>query len=127
MKLYGNMSIKNNTLYIGGVSCTSLVKKYSTPLYVFDEDLIRENCKRYKTYFKVEENNNKVAYAGKAFLTLYMCNIIKEENLYLDVVSGGELFTAYKANFPMEKVLFHGNNKTIDEIKMGIDLKVGLL
>lgn len=56
-----------------------------------------------------------------------MCNIIKEENLYLDVVSGGELFTAYKANFPMEKVLFHGNNKTIDEIKMGIDLKVGLL
>ena len=127
MKLHGNMSIKNNTLYIGGVSCVDLVKQYSTPLYVFDEDLIRENCREYRRYFKVEENNNKVAYAGKAFLTLYMCNIINEENLCLDVVSGGELYTAHKANFPMENILFHGNNKTIDEIKMGIDLGVGRL
>lgn len=125
MKLHGNMSIKNNTLYIGGISCLDLANKYSTPLYVFDEDLIRENCREYRKYFKVEENNNKVAYAGKAFLTLYMCNLIKEENLCLDVVSGGELYTAHKANFPMENILFHGNNKTIDEIKMGIELGVG--
>ena len=125
MKLHGNMSIKNNTLYIGGISCVDLANKYSTPLYVFDEDLIRENCREYRKYFKVEENNNKVAYAGKAFLTLYMCNLIKEENLCLDVVSGGELYTAHKANFPMENILFHGNNKTIDEIKMGIELGVG--
>lgn len=125
MKLHGNMSIRNNTLYIGGISCIDLANKYLTPLYVFDEDLIRENCREYIKYFKVNENNNKVAYAGKAFLTLYMCNIIKEENLCLDVVSGGELYTAYKANFPMENILFHGNNKTIDEIKMGIDLGVG--
>ena len=125
MKLHGNMSIKNNTLYIGGISCVDLANKYSTPLYVFDEDLIRENCREYRKYFKVEENNNKVAYAGKAFLTLYMCNLIKEENLCLDVVSGGELYTAHKANFPMENILFHGNNKTIDEIKMGIELGFG--
>ena len=125
MKLHGNMSIKNNTLYIGGISCVDLANKYSTPLYVFDEDLIRENCREYRKYFKVEEDNNKVAYAGKAFLTLYMCNLIKEENLCLDVVSGGELYTAHKANFPMENILFHGNNKTIDEIKMGIELGVG--
>ncbi|SCI11196.1 diaminopimelate decarboxylase [Romboutsia sp. 1001713B170207_170306_H8] len=125
MKLHGNMSIRNNTLYIGGVSCTELVNKYSTPLYVFDEGLIRENCRKYNKYFKVEENKNKVAYAGKAFLTLYMCKIIKEENLCLDVVSGGELYTAHKAGFPMENVLFHGNNKTIDEINMGIELGVG--
>ncbi|QJA08661.1 diaminopimelate decarboxylase [Romboutsia sp. CE17] len=125
MKLHGNMSIKNNTLYIGGVSCIELAKKYSTPLYVYDENLIRSNCKEYKKYFRVKENGNKVAYAGKAFLPLYMCNIINEENLCLDVVSGGELYTAYKANFPMENILFHGNNKTIDEIKMGIELGVG--
>ncbi len=125
MKLHGNMSIKNNTLYIGGVSCVELAKKYSTPLYVYDENLIRSNCKEYKKYFRVKENGNKVAYAGKAFLPLYMCNIINEENLCLDVVSGGELYTAYKANFPMENILFHGNNKTIDEIKMGIELGVG--
>lgn len=125
MKLHGNMSIKNNTLYIGGVSCIELAKKYSTPLYVYDENLIRSNCKEYKKYFRVKENGNKVAYAGKAFLPLYMCNIINEENLCLDVVSGGELYTAHKANFPMENILFHGNNKTIDEIKMGIELGVG--
>lgn len=125
MKLHGNMLIKNNTLYIGGVSCVELAKKYSTPLYVYDENLIRSNCKEYKKYFRVKENGNKVAYAGKAFLPLYMCNIINEENLCLDVVSGGELYTAYKANFPMENILFHGNNKTIDEIKMGIKLGVG--
>ena len=126
MKLHGTMAIKYNTLYIGGVSTVELAKKYQTPLYVFDEELIRNNCKEYKKYFKVNENNNKIAYAGKAFLPKYMCNIINEEGLYLDVVSGGELYTAYKSNFPMERILFHGNNKTIDEIKMGVDLGVGV-
>lgn len=126
MKLHGTMEINDNTLYIGGVSTMDLAKKYDTPLYVFDEELIRNNCKEYNKYFKVEENNNKIAYAGKAFLPKYMCNLIDEEGLYLDVVSGGELYTAYKANFPMKKILFHGNNKTIDEIKMGVDLGVGV-
>ena len=126
MKLHGTMGINDNTLYIGGVSTMDLAKKYDTPLYVFDEELIRNNCKEYNKYFKVEENNNKIAYAGKAFLPKYMCNLIDEEGLYLDVVSGGELYTAYKANFPMKKILFHGNNKTIDEIKMGVDLGVGV-
>ena len=50
---------------------------------------------------------------------MYMCKLIKEENLYLDVVSGGELYTAHKADFPMEKILFHGNNKTVEEIANG--------
>lgn len=126
MKLHGTMGIKDNTLYIGGVNTLDLVKKYDTPLYVFDEALIRNNCIEYNKYFKVKENKNKIAYAGKAFLPKYMCNLIDEEGLYLDVVSGGELYTAYKANFPMEKILFHGNNKTIDEIKMGVDLNIGI-
>ncbi|MCG4734570.1 diaminopimelate decarboxylase, partial [Casaltella massiliensis] len=85
------------------------------PLYVFDEELVRNNCKEYIKHFKVTENKNRVAYADKAFLPMYMCKLIAEEGLYLDVVSGGELFTAHKSGFPMEKVLFHGNNKTIDE------------
>lgn len=125
MKLHGSMTVENNTLSIGGVSCLDLAQKYSTPLYVFDEELIRNNCREYVNYFKVNENKNKVAYAGKAFLPIYMCKLINEENLCLDVVSGGELYTAYKAGFPMENILFHGNNKTIDEIKLGIDLGVG--
>lgn len=126
MKLQGTMRIKDNILYIGGVNTLDLVKKYGTPLYVFDEELIRNNCREYNKYFKVKENNNKVAYAGKAFLPKYMCNLVDEEGLYLDVVSGGELYTAYKANFPMERILFHGNNKTLDEIKMGVDLNIGI-
>lgn len=125
MKLQGTMSVKGNELYVGGVSCKELRGKYKTPLYIFDEELVRNNCKEYIKYFKVNENNNRVAYAGKAFLPIYMCKLINEEGLYLDVVSGGELFTAYKSGFPMEKVLFHGNNKTIDEIEMGVEFGVG--
>ena len=125
MKLHGSMEIKNDDLYIGGVKTLDLVEKYKTPLYVFDEELIRNNCKEYVKSFKVNENGNKVAYAGKAFLTKYMCKIVKEEGLFLDVVSGGELYTAYKAGMPMENILFHGNNKTVDEVKLGIELGVG--
>ena len=125
MKLQGTMEIKDNVLHIGGVNTLDLVKKYKTPLYVFDEELIRNKCREYIKSFKVKENRNKVAYAGKAFLTKYMCKIVCEEGLCLDVVSGGELYTAYKAGMPMENILFHGNNKTVDEVKLGIELGVG--
>ena len=125
MKLQGTMEIKDNVLYIGGVSTLDLVKKYQTPLYVFDEELIRSKCREYIKSFKVKENGNKVAYAGKEFLTKYMCKLVCEEGLCLDVVSGGELYTAYKAGMPMENILFHGNNKTVDEVKLGIELGVG--
>ncbi|GFZ34033.1 diaminopimelate decarboxylase [Clostridium zeae] len=125
MKLFGSMNVDENVLSISGVRATELAEKYSTPLYVFDENLIRQNCREYYKGLKCEDRNNRVAYAGKAFLTLAMCRIIQDENLYLDVVSGGELFTAYKSGFPLEKVYFHGNNKTIDEIELGIDLGVG--
>ena len=125
MKLQGTMEIKDNVLHIGGVNTLDLVKKYKTPLYVFDEELIRSKCREYIKSFKVKENGNKVAYAGKAFLTKYMCKLVCEEGLCLDVVSGGELYTAYKAGMPMETILFHGNNKTVDEVKLGIELGVG--
>lgn len=125
MKLFGTMKVEDNELVVGGVKTTELVKEYGTPLYVMDEELIREYCSDYYKYFKCNENGNRVAYAGKAFLTLEMCRLIKEEGLYLDVVSGGELFTAYKAEFPLEKVMFHGNNKTLHEIELGVKLGVG--
>lgn len=125
MKLQGTMEIKDNVLHIGGVNTLDLVKKYKTPLYVFDEELIRSKCREYIKSFKVKENGNKVAYAGKAFLTKYMCKLVCEEGLCLDIVSGGELYTAYKAGMPMENILFHGNNKTVDEVKLGIELGVG--
>lgn len=125
MKLFGTMKVEDNQLVIGGAKTTDLVKEYGTPLYVFDEELIREYCRDYRNHFKCEENGNRVAYAGKAFLTVQMCKLINEEGMYLDVVSGGELYTAQKAGFPLERVLFHGNNKTLDEIELGVKLGVG--
>lgn len=125
MKLLGSMEIIDNALYIGGMSAVELAEQYKTPLYVMDEQLIRSQCRRYHDSFKASKGRNRVAYAGKAFLTLAMCQIIESEGLCLDVVSGGELFTAMKAGFPMEKIYFHGNNKTVDEIAMGVENGVG--
>ncbi|MFT8348493.1 diaminopimelate decarboxylase [Clostridium saccharoperbutylacetonicum] len=125
MKLFGTMKTQDNQLVVGGVNTKALVKEYGSPLYVFDEALIRDYCRNYRKYFKCEENNNRVAFAGKAFLTVQMCKLLREENMSLDVVSGGELYTAYKAEFTLEKVMFHGNNKTIDEIELGVKLGVG--
>lgn len=125
MKLFGTMEVKNNELYLGNIRAVSLAKEFGTPLYVFDEQLIRDNCRTYLKAFCGSGNNNRVVYAGKAFLTLAMCQLINQEGLCLDVVSGGELYTAHKANFPMDKIYFHGNNKTPDEIEMGINLNVG--
>lgn len=125
MKLFGTMKTEENSLVIGGIKATKLVEQYGTPLYVMDEEFLRNNCRKYYSSFKCGSRGNKVAYAGKAFLTLAMCNLINEEGLYLDVVSGGELYTAYKAGFPLDKVLFHGNNKTLEEIDMGVRLGVG--
>lgn len=125
MKLFGSMKIEDNELSIGGVRACDLAKEYGTPLYVYDEELIREYCRDYQKYFKCEENGNRAAFAGKSFLNIAMCRILMEENMALDVVSGGELYTAYKAGFPMEKIMFHGNNKTLEEIELGVKLGVG--
>lgn len=125
MKLFGASKIEGSDLYIGGVKATSLAKEFGTPLYVMDEQLLLDNCRGYINAFRAKEEKNRVAFAGKAFLTVEMCKLIDREGLYLDVVSGGELYTAYKANFPMKKIYFHGNNKTLNEIELGVKLGVG--
>lgn len=125
MKLFGAMEIESNELCIGRISCSDLVKEFGSPLYVMDENLLISTCKSYYDNFKCKENHNRVAYAGKAFLTKAMCKLVNEQRLYLDVVSGGELFTAYKAGFPLNKVYFHGNNKSRGEIELGVKLGVG--
>ena len=125
MRLFGASEIIGNDLVIGGIKASDLAKEYGTPLYVMDEQLLLDKCRGYVNAFKVKEENNRIAFAGKAFLTVEMCKLINNESLYLDVVSGGELYTAYKAGFPMNKIYFHGNNKTLDEIELGIKLGVG--
>ena len=125
MKLFGSMKVEGNELYVGGVKASGLSKEYGTPLYVIDEELVRGNCRRYYNAMKCEERGNRVTYAGKAFINMSMCNLVNEENLYLDVVSGGELYTAYKAGFPLERIYFHGNNKSDYEIDLGVRLGIG--
>lgn len=109
----------------GGCDTVELAEKYGTPLYVVDESEIRERCRLIRRHFTDKYPDTGALYASKAFSSIPMYRIIKEEGLGLDVVSGGELYTAVKADFPMERVYFHGNNKTREEIEMGIDHHVG--
>ena len=117
---------EKNHLVIGENDTVELAKKYGTPLYVLDEDLIRKNMRVYKNAMdKYYNGNGLVLYANKAFCSLFTMRIAEEEGLGVDVVSGGELYTAIKAKFPMDKVYFHGNNKTVDELKMAVENGVG--
>ncbi len=115
-------------LNIGKNDAVELAKEYGTPLYVIDEDLVRKNCLKYKdAMHKYYSGRGLVLYANKALCTLFTCRLMKELGLGLDVVSGGELYTAIKAGFPMDKVCFHGNNKTKDELIMALENKIGYI
>lgn len=116
----------NGHLFIGGVDTEALVKKYSTPLYVMDENVIRDNMRAYREAFeKYYNSNGRAYYASKAFCCKEMCRIAHEQGLGLDVVSGGELYTAMSVQFPAELINFHGNNKTADEIASAVRYGVG--
>ena len=113
-------------LTIAGVDTVTLAEKYGTPLYVMDEDLIREHCRSFKSSIEKYYNGQGMAcYASKAFSCKAMCKIIEEEGMGLDVVSEGELYTAMCAGFPMERVGFHGNNKTDSELRYAVEQRVG--
>ncbi|MDO4618304.1 MAG: diaminopimelate decarboxylase [Clostridia bacterium] len=123
-----NLSVnKSGHLCVGNHDTVALAKEYGTPLYVIDEDLIRKNARTYKNAMDKYCNDGLVLYANKALCTLFTCRVMKEEGLGLDVVSGGELYTALKADFPAEKICFHGNNKTTDELIMAVENKVGYI
>ena len=113
-------------LEIGGCDTIDLAEKYGTPLYVVDENEIRKNCRAFVK--SIEDNYNghgTVAYASKAFSCMEMYRICKQENMSIDTVSAGEIYTALKAGFPAERIFFHGNNKTLDEIEFALDNNVG--
>ncbi len=112
-------------LTVGGADAVALAEEFGTPLIVYDKDKIRENCRKFVSSMKAYYGHGLVLYAGKAFSCKEMCRVIAEEDLGLDIVSGGELFTAQTVGFPMEKVCFHGNNKTDSEIAMALKAGVG--
>ena len=120
-----NINEKGN-LTIGGVDTVALAEEYGTPLYVMDEDLIRSNLRRFhESIKKCYGGRGEVHYASKAFSCMEMCRIVASEGDGLDAVSIGELYTAFKAGFPMEKVGFHGNNKSDEELAFALDNGVG--
>jgi diaminopimelate decarboxylase len=128
MYLHGTSRINQlGHLEIGGVDTIDLAQKYGTPLYLYDVSLIRERAKEFKQAFKRLNVKSQVAYASKAFSTIAMVQLAEEEGLSLDVVSGGELFTALSAGFPSERIHFHGNNKSKEELEMAIDSKIGCI
>ena len=117
---------EKGNLTIGGLDTVDLAEKYKTPLYVMDEELIRKNCRLYlDSLKKAYGDNGLVLYASKAFSCIGVLKIAAQEGMGLDVVSGGELYTAKKAGFPMDKVYFHGNNKTYDEIEFAVSENIG--
>lgn len=129
MRFSGTICInKAGRLTIGGCDTTDLVAKFGTPLYVFDEELIRQNCRAYRAAFMQDELiQGEVIYASKAFMTKAMARIIQEEGLGLDVVSGGELYTALEAGFDPARIYFHGNNKSLAELEMALHAGVGYI
>ena len=113
-------------LTVGGIDTVELAHEYGTPLYVMDEDLIREHCRSFKQSMdKYYGGKGLVCYASKAFCCKAMCRIMLEEGLGLDVVSEGELYTALSVGFPAEKLCFHGNNKTDHELSYALEQGVG--
>ncbi len=116
---------KQGHLVIGGCDTIELAKQFGTPLYVFDEMSLRNKCREYKTAFNKLYPGTIVLYAAKAFLCRAMANLIKEEGLGMDVVSGGEMGIAASVDFPLENAFFHGNNKSADELRQALESGVG--
>jgi diaminopimelate decarboxylase len=112
-------------LEIGGCDTLDLLSEFGSPLYVFDEQTLRERCREYLTEFGSRYPDLSVLYASKAFINLAVAAIVKQEGMGLDVVSGGELAVALRAGFAPEKIYFHGNNKSEQEIRDAVGSGVG--
>ncbi len=120
-----NINEKGN-LTIGGADCVELANTYGTPLFVYDENLIRTTCREFKDSIDEFYNGNgMVLYASKAFSCKEMYRIVQSEGLGCDVVSGGELYTALSAGFDASNIFFHGNNKSLEEIEYALKSGVG--
>ena len=116
---------QNDGLTIGGVSVAGLARKHGTPLYIMDEDNIRLTCRRFKQTLAAYPGGSKVCFASKALSTTHIYRIMKEEGIYTDVVSGGELFTALNAGFDPANMYLHGSGKSRDELVFALEQGVG--
>ncbi len=120
-----NVTIKNGELQLGGVPASALAAEYGTPLYVMEEETVRRNMRAFRSSMEEFYGEGLVCYASKAFCCKEIYRIADQEGLGADVVSLGELYTAKCAGFPMEKVCFHGNNKSEEELRAALEYGVG--
>ncbi len=109
-------------LEIGGCDVADLVERFGSPLYILDEDSVRAAARQYREAFRrYWAGDSLVLYASKAWSCLAVCAIAGSEGLGIDVVSGGELYTALQAGVPGDKLYFHGNNKSLEELRFAVD------
>ena len=114
-------------LAIGGCDALELASQFGTPLYVFDEEMLRDQCRRFVQEFRSRHQETIVVYACKAYVNPALARIFMEEGLGLDVVSGGELAVARAVDFPPRMVYFHGNNKGQEELRESLAWNIGLV
>ena len=116
-----NITVENGILYFAGQDTTKLAAQYGTPLYLMDEDKIREKCRAYKHAFEKHFGPSaQPLYASKACCFKRIYEIMREEGMGIDVVSSGEIYTALKAGFDLSQAYFHSNNKTDEDIRFAI-------
>jgi diaminopimelate decarboxylase len=111
-------------MLLAGHDVRDLVRQFGSPLVVVLEDIVRFNCRAYTKEMQ-KYPRSRVYYASKALLTTGLCRLIDQEGLGIDVVSQGELQTALAADFPAERILMHGNAKTVDDLAMALRAGVG--
>lgn len=110
---------------VAGISIDELADQFGTPLYVLDEQAIRDRCREYRREFESRWPRVGVHYAAKALLTIAVAQIIEEEGLEIDCASGGELFVALRADFPASRIHFHGSNKSMEELRFAVESGIG--
>jgi diaminopimelate decarboxylase len=125
--IYPHTTVHNAAghLEIGGCDVVDLAHELGTPLFIYDEQTLRDQCRAYHTAFGALTDLYEIVYASKAFSCRAMCELVAQEDLSLDVATGGELAAARAAGFPLARVYFHGNNKSPAEIEFGLDLGIG--
>jgi len=119
------VATSDGRLELGGIDVAALADEYGTPLYVYDEDELRDRCRAYRDTFATEDGRANVSYAAKAFLCGAMARVVDDEGLELEVASGGELHVALHAGFPPARMVLHGNNKSDAELRAALGGGVG--
>ena len=112
-------------LEIGGMDCVDLAGEFGTPLYVFCEETLRGQCRDFLEAFGALHSDTLAVYAAKAYIGPALAQILLQEGMGLDVVSGGELAVAQAVGFPGERIHFHGNNKSREELEQALEYGVG--